>query len=281
METPFTPGETVYIIDYTNLRRTPGYVNKPKDDIQTVITPITHAEVTGTSINQDHLDWWPVALADGWCGWVAEASPIDLPLVAAITPAERDILIRDAATRLQLDPKLANAVFHVEAGPWVGPCARAMVRIELHVLFDFITQIREFETHFRFGPPDKPQQDHYWRPTIRADWRPVHRNQWSERAAIANAISRFGAEPVYHATSLGPGQVMGRHYAKLGYGSALAMYRDWVYNYPRQVLGFFNYLERTAIVDYLRNGDYHGFAYHYNGPANADDYAWRIQQALR
>lgn len=281
MDTPFAPGAPVYIIDHTNLRRTPGYVNKDRLDILTVITPITAATITGAVVIQDHLFWWPVSLRDGWAGWVAESSPIDLPLVAAITPAQRDSLIHEAATQLRINPKLAHAVFQVEAGPWTGPCARAIVRLEVHVLFDHITRVREFEEHFRFGPTDNPHFHHYWRPTPKSEWLPVHRNQARERAAMAHAIALFGAEPVYRSISMGPGQVMGRHHARLGYRSAFAMFEDWVYNYPRQVQGFFQYIDQADLVGFLRSGDYWRFAYYYNGPPNADDYARRIRQALR
>lgn len=280
MDSPLTPGETVYIIDYTNLRRSPGYVNKPKTDLLTVLAPVTLAEITGAVTIQDQLYWWPVAAKDV-AGWVAEASPIDLPLVATITPEEQRALIHDAAIGLRLDPKVAHAVFRVEAGPWAIPRVRAMVRLEVHVLFDHITRVSEFREHFRFGPVEQPHYHHYWRPSFKDEWQPVHRNQWSERAAIDHAITLFGPEPVWRSCSFGPGQVMGRHYAKLGYGSALAMYEQWVYDYPRQVLGFFQYIDQADLVGFLRDGNYWRFAYYYNGPANANDYARRILQALR
>ena len=278
--TPFAPGETVYIIDYTNLRRSPGYVNKSKTDIISVITPVTQVIITGAVTLQDQLYWWPVA-TQGWEGWVAEASPIDLPLVAAITPAEQRTLIHDAAMQLRLDPKVADAVFRVEAGPWAIPRVRAMLRLEVHVLFDHITRVQEFREHFRFGPVEKPHNHQYWRNTFKGEWLPVHLNQWSEQAAIDHAIALFGPEPVWRSVSFGPGQVMGRHYAKLGYTSALAMYEDWVYNYERQVLGFFRYIDQAELVGFLRDANYWRFAYYYNGPANANDYARRILQALR
>lgn len=280
MDTPFTPGESVYIIDYTNFRRSPGYVNKPKTDLIGVLTPVTVAEITGAATIQDQLYWWPVAL-QGRAGWVAEASPIDLALVAAITPDERNTLIHDAARQLRLDPKVAQAVFQIEAGPWATPRARAVVRLEVHVLFDHIIRVREFQECFRFGPTDTPHFHHYWRPSPAEAWQPVHRNQWSERAAIDHAIRLFGVEPVYRSVSMGPGQVMGRHYGRLGYASALAMYEEWVYNYERQVLGFFQYIDQVDLIDFLRSGNYWRFAYYYNGPANAGDYARRIGQALR
>jgi hypothetical protein len=282
MDTPFAPGATVYIIDYTKLRRSPGYVNKAPSDMITIITPVTPAIIAGAVVMQDNLYWWPVTMDNGdWAGWVAESSPIDLPLVAAITPEQCDTLIHEFAAQLRLDPKIALAIFQVEAGPWAIPRARAIVRLEVHVLFDQITRVREFQEHFRFGPPDNPHHHHDWRPTATGTWLPVHRNQASERAAIAHAIGLFGAEPVYRSVSLGPGQIMARHYAKLGYRSALAMYQDWVYNYARQVDGFFRYIDQADLIGFLRSGDYWRFAYYYNGPANADSYARRIKEALR
>lgn len=278
MSTPFAPGETAYVIDYTNLRRTPGYANKTKADILTIIEPETSVTILGPLVAEGALYWWPVRVNATLAGWVAESSPIDIPLLAAINTEQRDHLITLESRRLDLDPTIAHALFRIEAGPRAAPCARVTVRLEVHRLREQITRIPAFLDHFRYAAGNLPHNHHQWRPTPNADWQDLHVNQATERGALDLAVRLFGPEAVYRATSLGPAQILGDKFDRLGYTSAFDMYTNWQYNFPKQVLGFFAYIEHAGLLGYLQTEEYETFAYRYNGPVNAAYYAKLLRQ---
>jgi hypothetical protein len=278
MHMPFAPGEIAYVIDYTNLRRTPGHTQKTKADILSIIEPETPVTIIGPMTAEGALYWWPVRVNTTLAGWIAESSPTDIPLLAAINTEQRDHLIKLEAARLDLDPAVAYALFRIEAGPRSAPCARVTIRLEVHRLREYIHRLSDFVTHFRYAAGHLPHNHHQWRPTPNADWQDLHVNQYTERHALDLALRLFGPEPVYNATSLGPGQIMGDKHKQLGYPSALAMFTDWQYNFPRQVLGFFAYIERAKLVGYLQTEQFETFAYYYNGPANAAYYAKKLRQ---
>jgi hypothetical protein len=82
-----------------------------------------------------------------------------------------------------------------------------------------------------------------------------------ERAA---AIDRGAA---WESVSWGLGQVMGAHWAWLGYADDSAMVaeaRDGIEGQTRQMLRF---IDRAGLSDALRRGDWAAFARGYNGPA--------------
>jgi hypothetical protein len=89
--TGFRSGETVETTDIVNLRRTPGYVNKPAND--RLIEAPAGARFTvlnGTSTRADNLTWWNVRYAhsgqpnlDGWAAQTAPGGQTLLRSVAA------------------------------------------------------------------------------------------------------------------------------------------------------------------------------------------------------
>lgn len=68
-----------------NLRYTPGYLNKPGNDVITRISSGSVIEITGGPEQFDGLIWWYV-LWDGHEGWVAEYSASNLLLIAPVIP---------------------------------------------------------------------------------------------------------------------------------------------------------------------------------------------------
>lgn len=70
----FKPGQEVFATGTVNVRRSPGHLNKPADDVlgQTAAgTPVT---ITGPAVKADGLTWWPVRTAVAAEGWMAEAT---------------------------------------------------------------------------------------------------------------------------------------------------------------------------------------------------------------
>ncbi len=64
-----------------NMRRTPGYRNKPADDIIVAVPPNSVVEVIGGPKEKDGLRWWQVRW-QGKEGWMAEFSSRGTQLLA-------------------------------------------------------------------------------------------------------------------------------------------------------------------------------------------------------
>jgi murein DD-endopeptidase MepM/ murein hydrolase activator NlpD len=71
-------GETVYAQTWVNVRTSPGHLNKAGDDVVGLLGPGAMIKLTGESVRQDGLWWWPVegtkSDGDTAVGWVAEAT---------------------------------------------------------------------------------------------------------------------------------------------------------------------------------------------------------------
>jgi hypothetical protein len=85
----FHTNQTVFAQTMVNVRRTPGHVDKPVDDVLTTLAPGAAAVVSGQAQATDGLTWWPIRLAQPAAGavegWVAQAVG-DVPLVDAQDP---------------------------------------------------------------------------------------------------------------------------------------------------------------------------------------------------
>ncbi|MCB0160457.1 MAG: M23 family metallopeptidase, partial [Caldilineaceae bacterium] len=97
----FQPGDRVVTADFVNLRRTPGYRNKPADDVVAELPPNTAATITQGPSVADELDWWLLATvaSDGRAvdGWSADTAPNGVTLLAA--PEARPPVPPDGAFR--------------------------------------------------------------------------------------------------------------------------------------------------------------------------------------
>ncbi|MEZ4637449.1 MAG: hypothetical protein R2873_18805 [Caldilineaceae bacterium] len=71
-----------------NIRRAPGYVNKPADDIVAQMQPGEDVEIVGWSRSVDSLIWWPIRYRspDGASveGWVAESTESGVQILAPL-----------------------------------------------------------------------------------------------------------------------------------------------------------------------------------------------------
>lgn len=90
----FQPGQEVETTDSVNLRRSPGYLNKPANDV-VVTAPAGSrlAILSGTPTNRDNLVWWNVrfsrpnqAAVDAWAAQTAPNGAILLRPVSAPPP---------------------------------------------------------------------------------------------------------------------------------------------------------------------------------------------------
>lgn len=92
----FQPGQRVYAASALNLRRTPGYANKPAEDVLVEAPQGAALSILAGPQKADDLAWWQVRYTDGGGrnldGWAAETSAkgVDL-LVTSAPPAPTPI----------------------------------------------------------------------------------------------------------------------------------------------------------------------------------------------
>ncbi len=88
----FSVNQQVYAATVVNVRKSAGYVDKPSDDVIGQIAFGTAVTITGASVQQDGLTWWPLqAMLNngvGIDGWAAEALPDTLLLSADAPPPQ-------------------------------------------------------------------------------------------------------------------------------------------------------------------------------------------------
>lgn len=89
--------------------------------------------------------------------------------------------------------------------------------------------------------------------------------RWRLLASAAN-INRKAA---YESTSWGMGQVMGAHWAWLGYASIDALAEEARSGSTGQLRLMARYIDKAGLADALRRRDWASFAHGYNGPAYA------------
>lgn len=83
----FTSGDRVAIAyaGSVNLRRTPGFQNKPDDDTLRTLGQGTTGTITGGPVDVDGLRWWQVRFESGE-GWMAEHTSQGRVLLALQSP---------------------------------------------------------------------------------------------------------------------------------------------------------------------------------------------------
>lgn len=85
----FSIGDQVRTTTGVNLRRTPGHLNKPADDVITGLPAATPATVAGGPTAANGLTWWRLRGAVGgnaFDGWVAEVAPNGQALIELASP---------------------------------------------------------------------------------------------------------------------------------------------------------------------------------------------------
>lgn len=108
----FRRGELVQTTDFVNVRRTPGTVNKPVDDVQGALRPRTTVVLLDGPQVVDGMTWWrggAIVTPPGMevRGWMAQAAPGVGDLLAA--PAKLpDTTIPDPANGIYLYPPFAG-----------------------------------------------------------------------------------------------------------------------------------------------------------------------------
>jgi murein DD-endopeptidase MepM/ murein hydrolase activator NlpD len=89
----FKPGDRAMTVAFVRLRRTPGYMNKPADDVIADIWQGTTAVIVSGPKSVDELTWWEVETQEitgkSVRGWMAESAPGGVPLLSEWTAEDR------------------------------------------------------------------------------------------------------------------------------------------------------------------------------------------------
>jgi hypothetical protein len=192
-------------------------------------------------------------------------------------------LLSRLADELQIDPALAVAVLKVESGSWafLSESRRMVIRFENHIFYDCWGKQRPdlFNQHFRFDPTIR-WKGHEWRPDPNSPWLPCHTNQLAEWQVFAFARTRCNDSAAKLATSMGPAQIMGFNFDRLGYDSVDAMYDAFESSEEHQLRGFFAFVRsQPGALAALQNNDLHTFARIYNGVGQEERYERLMREA--
>ena len=187
--------------------------------------------------------------------------------------AETINLINRAAANAALEPAVLMAVLDVEAGgrthTMVEGRMEPLIRFEGHY-FDRRLSPEKLETARREGLASPIAGAVKNPPSQAARWRML------ERAA------EIDLRAAYESTSWGVGQVMGAHWAWLGYASVDALVAEARSGTEGQLQLMLRYIEKAGLTEALRRRDWTAFARGYNGPGFArNSYHLRLALAYR
>lgn len=169
-------------------------------------------------------------------------------------------LVREAARRLEVEPAALLAVIEVESG------GRAYTLVDCRR-----EPLIRFEGHYfdrRLSPAlrARARSAGLAAPTAGAIRNPPGQAARWRMLKRAAEIDRHAA---YESTSWGLGQVMGAHWAWLGYESAEALAETARSGVGGQLDLMLRYIERAGLTETLRRRDWPAFARAYNGPRYA------------
>lgn len=165
--------------------------------------------------------------------------------------------IERVAKRLGIEPAAFAAVAHIESGlrthAMVGGRAEPLIRFEGHY-FDRRLSVAKREEARRAGLAS---------PEAGAIANPASQSaRWSLLARAA----RLDRRAAYESVSWGIGQVMGAHWAWLGYASVDALAEEARSGVAGQLRLMARYVDKAGLAEALRRRDWAAFARGYNGP---------------
>ncbi len=191
-------------------------------------------------------------------------------------------LLAPLSELIRIETGAALAVLTVESGGKAfGADGRMTIRFENHVFWREWGQANGalFAGYFRFDPA-KPWTGHQFRLSPTEPWQSFHGNQEAEWRVfeLARGLHEVAAQ---RSISMGAPQIMGFNYAKVGYESVGEMFEAFRADVRFQILGLFDFIKgpgtTSPLLVALQRGRFTDFAAGYNGPANAAEYAARLE----
>lgn len=253
-----------------------------------VTSPILGAVPFGTALQVTGINpagtWYQVdsPFGQGWVsGTVVAVSGVEgVPVVeSGVPPAPTPPAPPVPAQGGIIDPRVAQAILQIESGGRThGINGLPIIRFEAHVFKQMLGNDALWAQHFRVDPAT-PWARQEWRSHKDKPWMDMHPgDQGTEWAAYEFARS-INPEAAAKSISMGAGQIMGFHHARIGYPSAQAMLQAFNSG-PMQTIGFINFfLSDPALFEAVRNKDWRTIAKLYNGAGAVDTYAPLLQKA--
>ena len=179
--------------------------------------------------------------------------------------------IEAAAARIWIEPAALAAVASIESAlrtsTMVGGRPEPLIRFEGHYFDRRLTGARREQA--RVAGLASPIAGKIANPSSQ-----------SARWAMLNRASAIDRNAAFESVSWGLGQVMGAHWAWLGYDSVNALVADAREGTAGQLRLMTLYIEKAGLIDALRARDWARFARGYNGPAfRANRYDTRLEAA--
>lgn len=165
--------------------------------------------------------------------------------------------IEKIAKRLGIEPAALAAVAHIESGlrthAMVGGRAEPLIRFEGHY----------FDRRLSGAKREEARRSGLASPDAGAIANPASQSaRWSLLARAA----RIDRRAAYESVSWGIGQVMGAHWAWLGYASVDALVDEARSSTAGQLNLMARYIDKAGLAEALRRRDWVAFARGYNGP---------------
>ncbi|HEX3876617.1 MAG TPA: N-acetylmuramidase family protein [Bryobacteraceae bacterium] len=168
-----------------------------------------------------------------------------------------------AANTLNVDVAAIRAVAQVESSAaGFGADGRPIIRYELH-RFQAKTHSHYAHTHPYLSQPSLAAGNPYHNGTQVREYSMLYNAmllKWKGDRMIDEAIE---------STSWGKFQVMGEHWQRLGWTSALQFARDMFASEANHLLAFVRYIQQFGLAAALRSHNWAAFAAGYNGPGYA------------
>lgn len=280
-----TPTPTTHFVAApagANLRTAP--------DLETgvIVETIVYGEpvtVNGYDVGSDGKQWarvWHTEDGKTWAGWVRGDLLGDAPPTPPIpVPTPQPTPPTSTPTSGIIDPRVLQAILAIESGGRThGTDGRIIIRFEAHVFKTYLKNDALWAEHFRTNT-ERPWVDQMWRRSANDAWQLIHTGKQADEWLAFDAARMMSTEAAYESISMGAGQLMGFHYARLGYPSANAMFSAFR-SAPVQTIGFINFfLSDPGLMDAVRRKDWREIAKRYNGSSNVDAYAPLLEKAYR
>lgn len=172
----------------------------------------------------------------------------------------REVLqeIEIVAGELRVEPAALAAVAHIESGLRVQVTVdgrrEPLIRFEGHY----------FDRRLAGAKRERARSEGLASPEAGAVVNPPSQ---AERWAMLRRAAAIDADAAYESTSWGIGQVMGAHWAWLGYASVAALAAEARSGLAGQLRLMARYIDKAGLAGTLRRRDWAAFAHGYNGPA--------------
>lgn len=155
---------------------------------------------------------------------------------------------------------------------------RLIIRFENHKFWEYWgkRQPEKFNRHFKYNSL-KPWLGHQWRSVETDPWENFHGNQVAEWRVLEFA-RRLDDTAALCSISMGAPQIMGFHYARIGFADVQGMFEKFGADIRYQILGFFDFLNASpGMIPALRDLDFTRFAGLYNGSGQKEKYGALIK----